>query len=144
MLTSVEKKKSHFISRRQKQIFWDRSLGAKTLPKPKMHKYGFTGNNFVPCERISTFDTRMRIFLSTLRSRQEREFLSFSLVLQDENWNFFLEVSCFKTRTRISFFQDENGNFFIVVPRHEKFCHLISGFETRTRIEEVFTTVILH
>ena len=109
MLTSVEKKKSHFISRRQKQIFWDRSLGAKTLPKPKMHKYGFTGNNFVPCERISTFDSRMRIFLSTLRSRQEREFLSFSLVLQDENWNFFLEVSCFKTRTRISFFQSHTS-----------------------------------
>ena len=33
-------------------------------------------------------------------SRREREFRSFSLMLRDENKNFFLLISCFETRTR--------------------------------------------
>ena len=36
-------------------------------------------------------------------SRQDREFLPFSLMLRDEIENFFLSVSCFKTRSRFSF-----------------------------------------
>ena len=38
-------------------------------------------------------------------SRQDREFLSFNLMFRDANENFFLSVSCYETRTRISFFQ---------------------------------------
>ena len=41
-------------------------------------------------------------------SIREWEFF-FQLCVQDENWNFFLEVSCFKTRTRISFFQSHTS-----------------------------------
>merc|ERR1719209_1203331 len=65
-----------------------------------------------------------------LLSRRDREFLPFSLMLRDKIENFFLSVSCFETRSRISSFQsqasrrdreflslnlvirDENENFF--------------------------------
>ena len=61
------------------------------------------------------FETRTRISFSHSRaSRREREFLSLNLVLRDEKENFFLSISCFETRTRISFFnlglRDENEN----------------------------------
>ena len=46
--------------------------------------------------------------------RRDREFLPFSLMLRDEIENFFLLISCFETRTRISFInlrhRDENEN----------------------------------
>ena len=46
--------------------------------------------------------------------RQEREFPPFSLMLRDEIENFFLSISCFETRTGISFInlrhRDENEN----------------------------------
>ena len=47
---------------------------------------------------ISTCETRSRLSLfQSHASRQDREFLSFSLMLRDEIGNFFLSVPCFET-----------------------------------------------
>ena len=95
-------------------------------------------------------------------SRQDREFLPFSLKLRDKIENFFLSVSCFETRSRISSFQshasrrdreflslglvlrDENENLILQshVSRQERdFFSSVSCFETRTRI---FTFSLMH
>ena len=77
---------------------------------------------------ISAFETGSRISVFQSRaSRREREFLSFSLMLRDENEIFFLSVSCFETRTGISFFQSRASR------QARVFVHLISGFEMRAR-----------
>ena len=77
---------------------------------------------------ISAFETGSRISVFQSRaSRREREFLSFSLMLRDENEIFFLSVSCFETRTGISFFQSRASR------QAREFVHLISGFEMRAR-----------
>ena len=53
---------------------------------------------------FSTLETRSRISsFQSHASRQDREFLPFSLRLRDEIENFFLSVSGFETRSRISF-----------------------------------------
>ena len=88
-------------------------------------------------------------------SRRDREFLPFSLMLRDEIENFFLSVSCFETRSRISSFQshasrrdreflslglvlrDENENLILqshVSRRERDFFSSVSCFETRTRM----------
>ena len=55
---------------------------------------------------ISAFETGSRISVFQSRaSRREREFLSFSLMLRDENKNFCLFSLVFETRKKISFFK---------------------------------------
>ena len=54
------------------------------------------------CLSISCFETGSRIsFFQSHASRRDRDFITFSLVLRDENGNFFLSISCFETSTRI-------------------------------------------
>ena len=54
---------------------------------------------------FSTLETRSRISsFQSHASRQDREFLSYGLVLRDEIENFCLMVSCFETRSRIYVF----------------------------------------
>ena len=77
---------------------------------------------------ISAFETGSRISVFQSRaSRREREFLSFSLMLRDENEIFFLSVSCFETRTGISLFKSRASR------QAREFFNLISGYETRSR-----------
>ena len=64
--------------------------------------------------------------------RRDREFHPFSLMLRDEIETFFLLVSCFETRSRISSFQREA--FFNSRDEIEKFFLSVSCFETRSRI----------
>ena len=64
---------------------------------------------------FSTLETRSRTSSFHSRAlRRDREFLPFSLRLRDEIENFFLLISWFETRTRISFMnlrhRDENEN----------------------------------
>ena len=64
---------------------------------------------------FSTLETRSRISsFQSHASRRDREFLPFSLMLRDKIENFFLLISCFEMRTRISFInlrhRDENEN----------------------------------
>merc|ERR550517_495679 len=75
-------------------------------------------------------------------SRRDRELLPFSLMLRDEIENFFLSVSCFETRSRISSFQshasrrDREFLPFSLMLRDEveNFFLSVSCFETRSRI----------
>ena len=60
-------------------------------------------------------------------SRQDREFLPFSLMLRDEIENFFPSVSCFETRSRISSLRSH-------APRRDReFLSSLSCFETGPR-----------
>ena len=60
-------------------------------------------------------------------SRRDRELLPFSLMLRDEIENFFLSVSCFETRSRISVSRSRASR------REWEFDLTISCFETRAR-----------
>ena len=67
------------------------------------------------------------ICLSISCPRRDREFLSSSLMLRDEIEIFFLSISCFETRSRISFFQSRASRWAW------EFFHLESQASRRER-----------
>ena len=91
-----------------------------------------------PSSALATLRASRRTFSSSSQSiarglfqlsRRDPELLPFSLMLRDEIENFFLSVSCFETRSRISSFQSHAS-------REERdYLLSISDIETRTRIE---------